>query len=289
MREHEAVAKARNTGDIWVLVGALLAVGFLLGIITLIAFVIALVAESQGNSDEGIMSFIGTVIGYGIFLAIILVLILVTIRMMRQMFLGNALQVEYSDYAWLRDWSNQVARDLNMPRVEIFVTQDPVINAFAVGFMRPYNIVLNSGAIRYLSHEELKAVVVHEMAHVKYGHTAIGAYLSVLRALPFIGGVASWIFDFWGRRAELTADRLALCYLRDPELVKNSLIKVHVGPDVAASFNDVARQWQVHNTNNLFNRLTQTFSSHPFLVRRIQHIDTSSYLIAPTPAPSDQV
>lgn len=289
MREHEAVTKARNTGDIWVLVGCLAIIGVILTSIIVIAFIIALIAESQGNTDEGIWSFVGTFVGYGIFAALILVIVLVTIRMMRQMFLGNALQIEYSDYAWLRDWSNQVASDLNMPRVEMFVTQDPVINAFAVGFARPYNIVLNSGAIRYLTHEELKAVVVHEMGHVKFGHTATKTYLTVFRSIPLIGGLASWILDFWGRRAELTADRLAVCYLRDSELVKNSLVKVHVGPDVAASFNDVARQWQAHNTNNFFNKITQTFSSHPFLVRRLQHIDASAHLAQVAPRSPDQV
>lgn len=204
--------------------------------------------------------------------------VLVTIRVIRQMNLGNALQVEYSDYAWLRDWSNHVAEDFNMPRVELFVTQDPVINAYAIGFMRPYNIVLNSGSIRYMTREELKVVVVHEMAHVKYAHTTVSAYISVLRSVPLIGVVFSWVLDFWARRVELTADRLALAYIGDAELVKRSLINVHVGPDVADSFNTVARQWQAYNTSGNFNKISQTFFSHPFLVRRLAHIDRRAEL-----------
>lgn len=86
---------------------------------------------------------------------------------------------------------------------------------------------------------------------------------------------------FWSRRAELTADRLALCYLRDNEQVKESLIGVHVGPDVAKSFNDIARQWQVYMTSSYFNRFTQTFSSHPFLVRRLQHLDAKTAELSP--------
>lgn len=76
-------------------------------------------------------------------------LLLVSIRIMRQTYLGNALQVEYGDCVWLRNWSNKVAKDLEMPEVEIMVTQDPVMNAFAFGFMKPYTIVLNSGLIHY--------------------------------------------------------------------------------------------------------------------------------------------
>lgn len=205
--------------------------------------------------------------------AILFVVILVSIRMMRQMYLGNALQVEYSDYAWLREWSNTVAKDLDMPRVEIMITQDPVMNAFAFGFMRPYTIVLNSGTIRWTSKKELQAIVVHEMAHIKYKHTTMGAYSSILRAIPGFGLLFGWMLDFWSRRAELTADRLALAYLENKTQIKDALICIHIGPDVAKSFNDVAQQWQAYNTRGGFQRFTQTFSGHPFLVRRLQHIE----------------
>lgn len=287
MNEHEAVVKARNSGDVGVLIACLSIIAGMLFLMIVGGFLLALMAEAEGAQEGGLLAFIGDIVVYGLVLVFLLVVILVTVRIMRQMFLGNMLQVEYSDFAWLRDWSNQVAVDLKMPRVEIFITQDPVINAFAIGFMRPYNIVLNSGSIRYLSKDELKAIVVHEMGHVKYNHTIIGTYLSVVRALPLIGGVCSWIVDFWSRRAELTADRLALCYLKDLELVKRALVKVHVGPDVASSFNDVARQWQAYNTRSTFHSFAQTFSNHPFLARRLQQLDRYAYLIQPPVTPSN--
>ena len=79
-----------------------------------------------------------------ILFGVILLVGMFFIRMERQKMLGNAMQVEYSDYAWLRDWANVTAADLGLPRVEIFVTQNPVINAYAFGFMNPYCIVLHS-------------------------------------------------------------------------------------------------------------------------------------------------
>ena len=284
--EHEAVTKARRSSDLVVLGAAL---GAIIAAVMAIFFIgLALVtAGSELVYDEytgetsTVADYLLTFGGYAVLLLAVLVLILVTIRIMRQQFLGNALQIEYSNYAWLRDWSNKVAEDLQMPRVELFVTQDPVINAFALGFKTPYNIVLNSGAIRYLTREELKTIVVHEMAHVKYHHTQWSAYLGVLTALPIIGSAAGWLIAFWGRRAELTADRLAFSNMQNNDLAKDALVKVHVGPDVAASFNEVARQWQVHTTDSAFNGFSQTFSSHPFLVRRLQHIDADSYLITP--------
>lgn len=241
----------------------------------------ALLAEESSDIPEGSglswpVEFALNNIGLLMIAAALLAIILITIRMMRQMYLGNALQVEYSDYAWLREWSNRVAKDLAMPEVEIMITQNPVMNAFAFGFMRPYTIVLHSGTVRWMSKKHLKAIVVHEMAHIKYKHTAMSTYASLLRAVPLFGMVFGWMLDFWSRRCEFTADRLALAYLKDKEQVKGALICVHVGPDVASSFNDVAQQWQVYKTRGSFNRFTQTFSSHPFLVRRLQRIEAEA-------------
>lgn len=274
-KEHQAVTAARNTGDIWVLIAG---IGVLAGIwfvIFLIGFFIALSAESV-MAEDGLMSFIFENIGYLLVGLVFLGIAMIATRIMRQTYLANALEVRYSNYAWLRDWANQVAAELDMPQVEIFITQDPVINAFAMGFYRPYTIVLNSGSIRYLSRDEIKAIVVHEMAHVKFNHTNINVYLSFINAFPFVGAFSQYVFGFWGRRAELTSDRLALMYLRDVNLVKNALVKVHVGPDVAKDFNQIARDWQVYKSNNVLNSFSQTLSSHPFLVRRLQHIDKYS-------------
>jgi len=257
----------------------------LIGGFLLVTLLLAILAEAEGNTEEGIGSYIVSFLSYFVFAAVTLVFAMVSIRMMRQMNLGNALHVQYSDYAWLREWSKSVAQDLRMKPVEIFITQDPVMNAYAFGFMSPYNIVLSSATIRYLTHEELKAVVIHEMAHVKYNHTIIGTYLTVFRAIPFVGGLFAYLLDFWGRRTELTCDRLAVCYLQNPELVKQALIKVHVGPDAAAAHNALARKWQAHNSNNWFNGFTQTFSTHPFLVRRLANIDEAAVKLLPPPPP----
>lgn len=217
-----------------------------------------------------------------ILFGVILLVGMFFIRMERQKMLGNAMQVEYSDYAWLRDWANVTAADLGLPRVEIFVTQNPVINAYAFGFMNPYCIVLHSGSIRYLTPDELKAVVIHEMGHIKYKHTIAMLYLQPFLALPFVSSVSGWLAGFWQRRTEYTADRLALTYTEDPELVKNALVKVHIGPDVAEGMNETARQWQRYTANRPMNRFAQTLSDHPYLVRRLDHIDEmATKLLAP--------
>lgn len=277
-----AVARAKNSTDN--LVFAATFVGFFF--LTSGYFIVtALMAEEMRGASilEGIFGVLSALADGGFVFAMILLFGMFQVRMQRQMVLGNSLQVEYSDYAWLRDWANHVAADLAMPRVEMFVTQDPVMNAYAFGFARPYCIVLNSGSIRYLTQDELKAIVVHEMAHIKYGHTTASVYLLPFLSMPFVSIVTGWIAGFWNRRTELTSDRLALMYLEDGELVKNALVKIHVGPDVAQAMNQTARDWLRHNAERPMNRFAQTFSSHPFLVRRLAHIDRYATQLTPTP------
>ena len=250
-------------------------------------FLVGFFLDETNNVTSSLVSLVFGLIGLAIvavmFFGTALIIGMIIIKMQRQMMLGNALQIEFSAYAWLRDWANDVSHDLEMPRVEIFVTQDPVINAYAFGFIRPYTIVLHSGSIRYLTHDELKAVVVHEMGHIKFGHTQASLYLLPFINLPVLGAIFTWIAGFWQRRTELTCDRLALMYMENSELVKEALIKVHVGPDVASSMNDVARQWLQYNAERPMNRFTQTFSTHPFLVRRLSHLDAWKSVVEPQP------
>lgn len=268
-----AVENARSSEDNVILIVTFIVFFLISSSYFVIAFAISDEAELMSSAVEFVGGLIGVFLGGVFVFGAFLLLGMFLVRMSRQSILGNSLQIEYSDYAWLRDWANVTSVDLGLPRVEIFVTQDPVMNAYAFGFARPYCIVLNSGSIRYLTEEELKVIVIHEMAHIKYGHTSALVYLQPFMSLPILGIVGSWIAGFWNRRAELTSDRLALMYTQNPDLVKNALIKIHVGPDVAKAMNQTARDWLQYTAERPMNRFAQTFSSHPFLVRRLSHID----------------
>jgi len=285
-----AVARAAMSSDNTVL--AVTFIGFFF--MTSAYFIFTALAEHFHAEETSVMTeqvplwlrLIIALFSGAILFGVILLVGMFFIRMERQKMLGNAMQVEYSDYAWLRDWANVTAADLGLPRVEIFVTQNPVINAYAFGFMNPYCIVLHSGSIRYLTPDELKAVVIHEMGHIKYKHTIAMLYLQPFLALPFVSSVSGWLAGFWQRRTEYTADRLALTYTEDPELVKNALVKVHIGPDVAEGMNETARQWQRYTANRPMNRFAQTLSDHPYLVRRLDHIDEMTTKLLTPQAPA---
>ncbi len=277
-----AVKRAYSSSDIGVLVATFITFFLITGLYFFINYIGETINQPPASSLEWVLGLVGTTIASLVLFAAILGFGMFLVRMQRQTMLGNSLQVEYSDYAWLRDWANVVAADLELPRVEIFITQDPYINAYAFGFAKPYTIVLQSGAIRYLSDDELKVVVVHEMGHIKYGHTTASIYLSPFLSLPIVNVIGTWIAGFWQRRTELTCDRLALMYMGNSELIKAALIKIHVGPDVAHAMNETARQWLQYTAERPMNHLAQTFSTHPFLVRRISHVDKWKAVVEPT-------
>src|SRR5919107_5049654 len=73
---------------------------------------------------------------------------------------------------------------VDMP--ELFVQQNPVVNAFTGGVERPV-IVLYSQLIERLSDEEVLAVVAHEVGHIHAEHVL---YLTAARLIEFIAKTA---------------------------------------------------------------------------------------------------
>jgi len=268
----QAYNLAKRDSDTGMIAGIMI----FLGISTLIFFIVLLIIGAIGGTDLFLGRFFEVMIYIVLMLAIFGLGILMT-RIQRQMNLASTLNIKYSQYAHLKDWINSVAIDLGLPHIEVFITQDPYINAYAFGFYRPFNIVLHSATIRYLNEEQLKTVIIHEMGHIKFRHTVIGIFLMPLVAItgiiPFLGGFVKWITDFYWRRAELACDRLALCYTRDKKLVQQALSVVYVGPDGAKYVNEYTAAWQNYESNNFMNLISESFVTHPFWVHRLKHLD----------------
>ena len=247
-----------------------------LAISVLLFFLMILIVGAFESGER----FLGEAINVFLYIFIMLIIfglgVLMT-RIQRQMNLANTLNLKYSQYAHLKDWVNDTALSLGLPHIEIFITQDPYINAYAFGFYSPFNIVLNSATIRYLNEEQLKTVIVHEMGHIKFKHTIIGIFLMPLIAItsiiPVLGGFVQWITNFYWRRAELACDRIALFYTKDKKLVQQALSIVHVGPDGAKYINDYTTAWQNYETTGFMNLITESLVTHPFWVHRLKHLD----------------
>ncbi|OGL31333.1 hypothetical protein A3F37_03135 [Candidatus Saccharibacteria bacterium RIFCSPHIGHO2_12_FULL_41_12] len=194
---------------------------------------------------------------------------LFAVRLYQINYLGNALRVQNGRHSFLRDIANKISRDLDMPQVDVFISQNPFLNAFAIGYIKPYTIVLHSAIVEELTQQEVTSIIAHEMGHIKLKHTWVSAYVNPLAVLvPFLGPVIGWIFGFWGRRAELAADRVAVAYTRNPHTVVSALTKVYVGSKFAEYMGEEGIAFQQKMSHGLMKLMAQSTASHPFLTTR---------------------
>src|SRR6185295_11122516 len=130
---------------------------------------------------------------------------------------------------------------VDMP--ELFVQQNPVVNAFTGGVERPV-IVLYSQLIERLSDDEVLAVVAHEVGHIHSEHVL---YLTAARLIEFLAKSAVMASPLtfivkelltmtmraallaWARRAELSCDRAALLVTQDANVIGRTMMKLSGG------------------------------------------------------------
>lgn len=104
---------------------------------------------------------------------------------------------------------------------EMYVAWSYNVNAFTAGVERPI-VVVTSGAVDLLTHEELAFLIGHELGHIKSGHVLYHQMADILPLLGSIvasatlgiGGLVSTGIQLallnWDRMSEFTADRAGL-------------------------------------------------------------------------------
>jgi Zn-dependent protease with chaperone function len=212
--------------------------------------------------------------------------------------MGNTIQVGPRQYSTIYQIFRECVRDLDIyPEPELFLAQNPLANSYALGQEHPY-IVINTGILDLLNEAEIRAVLAHELGHIKCGHTILiqmamwaMSAASMIGELTFgLGNVVSqgliYAFYEWRRKAELSSDRAALLVMDDLNLVLSSMMKVSGGSIKYAnecSLQEFIRQsenYQALDENGLnqvykfliYNGAQGTMLSHPFPVDRLRYL-----------------
>ncbi len=130
---------------------------------------------------------------------------------------------------------------------QLYVRQHPMPNAytFAMRGKQPF-VVMHTSLIDLLTDEEVKAVIAHELGHLKCEH---GVYLTLANLIVLAAGQISPVGTVlvqglqaqmleWLRCAEFTCDRAALLATQDPKVVASVLMKLAGGsPTLAPKLN----------------------------------------------------
>ncbi len=210
-------------------------------------------------------------------------------RALRLMFLSSSVRASPEQFPDLYRAMLDGCYILDLPKVpELFITQDPIANAMALGTDKPF-LVLNSGIVELMDAEEIRWVIGHELGHVLSGHAVYRTMLfylinlaSRLAFVPFAWlGLKPiiWGLEEWYRKSELSGDRAGLLAAQDVEAARRALMKLAGGRRLAElshdEFHKQAREYDaVPDVRESFLKLLQLQgTTHPFAVVRFAELD----------------
>jgi Zn-dependent protease with chaperone function len=205
-------------------------------------------------------------------------------RGFRLSYLAGAIRVDHRQYPRVFQLFAEAATTLDVAELpELFVNQSPVIHGEAIGLDRPF-IVISTAAVDKLDDDELRALLGHELGHVRSGHAV---YKTIMMLLTRLVTNVSWIpvgaialraiiaamYEWW-RKAELSADRAGLLAGQDPAASLRLLMKLAGGGDLSqidtAAFLEQAAEYEGGgDLRDSFHKIGMTaWNSHPAPVAR---------------------
>jgi hypothetical protein len=209
-------------------------------------------------------------------------------RRLRQIMMGNAIRLGSKQMPDVWDTYVRSGSVLDLPVIpDLYVTNDPVVNAMTIGSKTPIVIVRSSLVGAYESNET-ETVLAHELGHVLSEHyyytTALvllsqfmeGALpKSLLLGLP-VRAMYMALLE-WSRAAELSADRAAALVMGDPLEPCRVLMRVAGGALPGMSFDEFLVQAADYDSeDDLFSRHSRFWVelslTHPIAVRRVKEL-----------------
>jgi len=204
-------------------------------------------------------------------------------RAIRLAFKANAVRVSPKQYGWIHERLLRVCEVLDVDEPpEVYISQTPIVNAGAVGMGDPF-IVLNSSMLEVLSHDEVEAVLGHEVGHILSGHVLYRTLLIIILNLvvfrytivglairPILMGLMEWY-----RKSELSSDRAGLLAVQNPEVTMSALMHMAGGTrgerlDLAEF---VAQSDEYREGGDLLDSVYKVLNvlgqTHPFAVIRV--------------------
>jgi Zn-dependent protease with chaperone function len=209
-------------------------------------------------------------------------------RKQRLMFLASAVRVGERQFPELDRLLTDAVLTLDaQERPELYVLQSPEVNAVSIGMQQPF-IVLTTGLLDLMEHEELRVVIGHELGHVLSGHAV---YQTMLGHLLRVAGNFGWLpvggwslraliaaLYEWSRKSELSGDRAGLLVSQDPHASIRVMMKIAGGAGLAqmdtVAFMEQAAEYESTGDarDSLAKLMNVELQTHPFSVMRAGQI-----------------
>jgi Zn-dependent protease with chaperone function len=214
------------------------------------------------------------VIGINPLIPVILILFsAIWIKIGQKQLLGNTIKVSENNIPRIFNASKIVAKKISMKRPDVFVKQSPELNAYAIGVFGDKSVVLHSALVKIMNDDELLSILGHEFSHIKCGHTVWNTIIGTknLVQIPLLSKCLEFLFLYWSRIAEYTADRGGLISCRNLKATTTSFIKLAVGKTLASEINvdDFLNQLE---KERVATQMAGVLLTHPYLADRIMRL-----------------
>ena len=170
---------------------------------------------------------------------------------------------------------------------EVYVYNDPEMNAFTYGENNPF-ICISSSCIEKLDDDELMCLMAHECGHILCKHTLYQSVVNVIWELGermklisySLTGPIYLALQYWSRRSELSADRCATVVAGE-KVFQRMITKFTSGlSDIGDDCYQLVRQadeYHKYENRSWWNKVQQNcrmaFYSHPQLVNRVYEVN----------------
>lgn len=209
-------------------------------------------------------------------------------RSLRLMALASSVRVTDKQFPRLNQLLDEACMILDVEnKPELFVAQNPFLNAGAVGVDHPF-ITLNSSIVESTTDEELLGIIGHELGHILSGHVLYKTLLQLMirfstmvMSIPLSGvaiyGIIAALLE-WDRKSELTADRAELLVVQDPEVAVSMHMKLAGGKNTKemnlGEFIKQAEEYESKSSmvDNFYKVSNLLWQSHPFGVLRVNEL-----------------
>lgn len=178
--------------------------------------------------------------------------------------------------------------------IEVHICDDASVNAFAFGLTKNTSmIVVHTELLRLLTKQDgsidrraVKAVLAHELGHIKHRHCLQHVLMNILDEIIYMGQLlrkpapllgqllglfayAELLFASFSRQCEYMADATAVkCGYKSD--LKRALVKMHIGQNLTVgNTNTQGFGWIVRITRGFLTLIGEHFSTHPFVKNRL--------------------
>ena len=172
------------------------------------------------------------------------------------------------------EWKKKIGLKTN---IKIGILDEALPNAFTL-FLNPrkYAIILSVGIFENLDNSEIKAVIAHELFHIKNRDVWVKALFIIGRFISFPMG--PFIESYISRSREVQADLESSKFTKDPLSLASALMKMvkcyYTNPHLEFNINSVSKSfWIINNTNKKHrNIIRRLLSRHPSIENRVKKL-----------------